>query len=84
MTDMTVTDTPNPVYPPVQAATVPVSITPAQTRANRVRAVMGGVSRYIVTTTRGEVAISTDNPDDAAKYRARLGGVVIDTEGDRG
>ena len=38
------------------------------------------VSRYHVTTRRGELAVATDSAVEAEEYRARLGGEVIDTQ----
>ena len=38
------------------------------------------MSRYHVTTRRGELAVATDSAVEAEEYRARLGGEVIDTQ----
>ena len=38
------------------------------------------MSRYHVTTRRGEPAVATDSAVEAEEYRARLGGEVIDTQ----
>lgn len=39
--------------------------------------------RYVVMTTRGEPAIRTSSAEEAARYRARLGGTIIDREAER-
>ncbi len=38
------------------------------------------MSRYHVTTSRGEPGVRTDSATEAEEFRASLGGQVIDTE----
>ncbi len=38
------------------------------------------MSRYHVTTRRGELAVATDSKVEALAWRERLGGEVIDTQ----
>ena len=40
--------------------------------------------RFVVVSRRGEPGIRTNNPTEAARYAARIGGHVIDKENSNG